>query len=419
MNRAPAIKIGVVGLGAVAQSVHLPLIRRRPELFTLTAIIDISSSLLNAVGDVFGVPREGRFQSVESLLDESGVDAILICSGGSHERIVTAALERGIAVLCEKPLAFTHAELQSIRPLLSGAQTPRLMVGYMKQYDPAVTRLTELLEETDDVRTVDVTVLHPTGQSQLDFAHLIPAGPDIEPSVIEEFRAEDRRLQGIALGDGDDQLWRVYAGCLMSSLSHDMSVLRRLFGSVPDVEYADIWRQRSARQQRETGRDAGGLGNWPPSIRVAGSLSGETRFLMNWHYLHDYPAYRETVHAVHGAGSFELAFPSPYLLHTPTVLTRYASNGAAEARTEFRRIAEAFELQLEAFAEMITEGREPLTGVDGAQQDVLTSQAIIASYALRTGHPVGGEIGRVTGTPLADRPDPKSEIHAGAGTTTR
>src|SRR5690606_19360602 len=110
-----------------------------------------------------------------------------------------------------------------------------------------------------------------------------------------------------------------------------------------------------------------------------------TRFALDWHYLHDYPAYRETIRFIYGQGSIELTFPSPYLLHAPTVLTTYSTAGEAEARTELRSISEAFEIQLEAFVAMFHEGTAPLTDLSGAEEDVVTSQAIIASFAKRKG----------------------------------
>jgi myo-inositol 2-dehydrogenase/D-chiro-inositol 1-dehydrogenase len=379
------LKIAVVGLGAVAQSVHLPLIRRRPDLFELVAITDLSTSLTAKVGEAFGVAAEGQFADFDQLLQHPNLDAVLVCSGGSHEGIVVAALNRGLAVLCEKPLAFTLSEIAAIRAALPTSGPPRLMVGYMKQYDPAVARAAEILSTIDDIRTIDVTVLHPTGRSQLEFAHVLAGNGDVDAATLSHLQAEDNRLRTIALGAetgaAADALWRVYAGCLMSSLSHDMSVIRRLTGGVESVDFVDIWRQRSTTQVRETGRDTAALGEWPPSIRVAGRLEGESRFVLDWHYLPDYPAYRETVRIVHGAGSLELEFPSPYLLNAPTTLTTFALTGDAEARTVFRSIDEAFELELEEFANMVNRGTQPLTGIDGAENDIKTSQMIVARFA--------------------------------------
>lgn len=51
------IRVGVVGLGAVAQSVHLPLIARRWDLFELTAVADLSPSLVAEIGAQYGVPE--------------------------------------------------------------------------------------------------------------------------------------------------------------------------------------------------------------------------------------------------------------------------------------------------------------------------------------------------------------------------
>lgn len=383
------LRIVVVGLGAVAQSVHLPLIGRRPDLFTLAGVVDVSPGLTDAIGARYGIPVEGRGTDLGTVLDSVAPDALLIAAGGSHRAATVAGLERGLAVLCEKPLAFTRAELDSIAAVLPGGE--RLMVGYMKQYDPAVERAREILAEVDDVRTVDIDVLHPTGYSQLEFAHVLPAA-DVPEGLRAGFRAEDDRLRNEALGDAEDPLWRLYSGTLLSSLAHDLSILRYLTGPPATVELVDLWRRASASQVHETGRDTPALGVHPPSVRVAGRLGDDSRYLLNWHYLPDYPAYRETVRIVWGAGSLELAFPSPYLLHAPTVLTLYRGSGDDAERLEFRSIAEAFERQLEAFADMAENGTPPRTGFDGAADDVRVSQEIVRRYLASTGEPAGGEL---------------------------
>lgn len=387
------IRIAVIGLGAVAQSVHLPLLRRHPEVFEIAAVADISPSLTGSVAEQFGIPADRRFTAAAELLDQVVCDALLIASGGSHAPIVVDALARDIAVLCEKPLGITHAELDLIAEMLP-ADRPRLMVGYMKQYDPATTTARRLLGDVRGIRSVDVRVLHPTGASQLQFANLRTGAGDVPAEVRHAAREADRALWDTAFGagTGDEDLWRTYAGCLMSSLSHDMSVLRYLLDPDLSVDFADIWRPAPVEHRRPTGRDAGGLGAVPPSIRAVGTLADDARFTLDWHYLNDYPAYRETVTIIHSAGSIELAFPSPYLLHAPTVLTTIDSAGEAEARTEFRSIGESFEIQLLAFADMVREGTPPQTGLAGARADVRTSQEIVRCYAERAGIRLRGEI---------------------------
>lgn len=393
------VRLGVVGLGAVAQAVHLPLVARRPELFRLAGIADLSLGLCDLMGERYNVPRSRRFGSLEELLAAGGLDAIMILARGSHATQVAAAAGSGLPVFCEKPLAYTIAEADDLISLGPGAP---VLVGYMKQYDPAVAAARSVLAGIDDVRSVDVTVLHPTGASQLAFAHVVPPPAPLPAWAEQEADAEDRLLAVAALGVGyDESLWRAYRGALVSSLAHDLSVLRSLRQRPLGVEHADIWRQAAAFQGRDPGRDRRSFGDHPPSIQATGRLGGGGRYTLAWHYLPDFPAYRETVRVVHGRGSVELVFPSPYLLHAPTELRVTSLDGGAERISLSRSVEEAFESQLKAFARLVSDGIEPYSGLAEGREDIGFCQSIVAAFAERTGTPVGGEIGSLTSRTLA------------------
>lgn len=389
----PRIRLGILGMGSVAQAVHLPLLARRADLFEVAAICDVAESVVHAMGDRHGIARERRFTDYDAMLAAGGIDAVLLLQRGSHARTVLAAWDHGLAVLSEKPLAYTTAEIDDLAACQPDLGHPAILVGYMKQYDSAVEAAVEVVAEVDDVRSVEVTVLHPPGGTQLEFVHVVgPAGP-LPADATGAFDAEDVRLRVMALGDVDDDLWRAYRGSLVHSLAHDLSVMRSL-GTIPaSVEHADIWRQSSAHQIRPTGRDTGSFGPVPPSISATGALEAGGRFRLAWHYLPDFPAYRETVRLIHGAGTVELVFPSPYLMHAPTELTVSSLDGDAERRVLRRSGSEAFERQLEAFAAMIHDGVPPRSGLDGGRADVRDCQRIIAAYAQRRGIAVGGEVG--------------------------
>ena len=393
------VRLGVLGLGAVAQAVHLPLAARRPELFRLAAIADLSRGLCDLLGERYNVPPSRRFGSLEELLAAGGLDAVMILARGSHARQVAAAAAAGLPVLCEKPLAYTMAEADD---LIARGAAPTVLLGYMKQYDPAVAAARAALAGIDDVRSVDVAVLHPTGASQLALARVVPPPAPLPARAQQEADEEDRLLGSAALGEGyDEQLWRAYRGALVSSLAHDLSVLRSLRQRPLDVEFADIWRQVSAPGGRDPGRDRRSFGDQPPSIQAGGRLAGGGRYTLAWHYLPDFPAYRETVRVVHGRGSVELVFPSPYLLHAPTELRITSLDGAAE-RIDYRRSTEeAFEVQLEAFARLVRDGARPYSGLAEGRADIGWCQSIVAAFAERAGVPVGGEIGSLTSRALA------------------
>ena len=388
------IRLGVLGLGAVAQAVHLPLAARRPELFRLAAIADLSPGLCDLMGDRYNVPPPRRFGSLGELLAAGGLDAVMILARGSHAGQVAAVAGAGLPVLCEKPLAYTMAEADDLIGRWPGAA---VLLGYMKQYDPAVISAREVLAGIDDVRSVDVTILHPPGASQFAVARVVPAPGPLSAQAMAEADAEDRRLGAIALGEGyDESLWRAYRGALVSSLAHALSVMRSLRQRPLDAEHADIWRQASAFQRRDAGRDRRSFGDHPPSIQATGRLAGGGRYTLAWHYLPDFPAYRETVRVVHGRGSVELVFPSPYLMHAPTELRVTWLDGEAERTDLSRSTEEAFESQLEAFARMVTDGAEPYSGLAEGRADIGLCQSVVAAFAERAGVPVGGEIGSLT-----------------------
>ncbi|BCB83651.1 hypothetical protein [Phytohabitans suffuscus] len=122
---------------------------------------------------------------------------------------------------------------------------------------------------------------------------------------------------------------------------------------------------------------------------------GGGRFSLAWHYLPDFPAYREAVRVVHGAGTVALVFPPPYPLPAPIASAVTTLDGDAERWVVRRSTTEAFETRLEAFHAMVREGTEPRSGLPAGRADILDCQRILAALAGRTGAVVGGEVGKL------------------------
>ncbi|GGS55720.1 hypothetical protein GCM10010156_12790 [Planobispora rosea] len=358
MQLTPAgpVDVAVAGLGVAAQVMYLPLLARRPELFRVTAVCDLDPGRAGLAARRTGARP---FSDPYAMLGHGGFDALIVLTAGTHGEIVSAALAAGYAVLCEKPLAYSRAEVSALQ------NEDRLMVGYMKQYDPAVRRAAALLGG-HAIRHLDVTVLHPAGEAQLAFARVPPSRPS--PQALEPWLDADERALDTALGPAAPAAWRsLYANVVLGSLCHDLALMRTFSGPPATVEHAAVW-------------DG-------PSVEVAGALE-HGRYGLRWHYLPGHPAYRETVTVHHEDGSLELVFPSPYLMNAPTVLTATSLSGTTEVRAAHRDVTEAFELQLEAFHALVTEDTPPLTGLAGAVADIVTAQRIIAAAA---GDAIGGE----------------------------
>jgi myo-inositol 2-dehydrogenase / D-chiro-inositol 1-dehydrogenase len=370
------IRVGVAGLGAVAQSVHLPLLARRWDLFETVAVCELSPSLRDDIGEQYGVPLAQRYPDVEHLLAGAELDGVVLLTSGSHGSAALSAIRGRVPVFCEKPLAYTVAEADQLAAAAAGTHRPPLLLAYMKERDDAVSRLGDLLGGVEDVRAVEVRVLHPTGASQLEHANLRPAPADVPPAVLDPLREREEVLLDAALGPGTPARFRaLYGSVVVSSLIHDISLLRLLFGGLQEVDDVRVWPD----------------GVFPPSIEVSGALAGGARARLGWHYLPDYPAYRETVAVHHARGSLEVTFATPYLLNAPTVLEVVESAAGSEVRSAYRSKGESFENELVEFHRMVTEARPPASGIAEGRSDILTSQRIMRRYADQNGIDIGGE----------------------------
>jgi myo-inositol 2-dehydrogenase / D-chiro-inositol 1-dehydrogenase len=362
--------VGVVGLGAVAQAVHLPLLAKHPDRFRIDALCDLSAGTRDALGARYGVSAERRFERAEDLLQAEGLDAVAILTSGSHGSLAADAARAGLAVFCEKPLAYTLAEIDEL-----AACDPRLLLGYMKLYDPAVERAMEVLAGRPEPRSVDVTVLHPPSAPQLAHAGLLPAPADIAQGAIDRVLGDEAAVTEQALGAVPSWVAHVYSEVLLGSIVHDLAVVRALVGGPLQVDDADVW----------PSEDAEG------SVSLLGRLPSGARVSIRWHYLEGYPAYREEVRVHDEQGSVELVFPAPYLLHAPTVLTVVDADSGAERSTQTRSTAEAFERQWLAFEALVREGAQPRAAIDEGREDLIVCQAAARVLAARHDTEIGGE----------------------------
>jgi myo-inositol 2-dehydrogenase / D-chiro-inositol 1-dehydrogenase len=360
------LRVGILGLGAVAQAVHLPLLAKHRALFRPAALCDLSALTCECVAGRVGFDDVRLFTSAEDLLALGGLDAVAILTSGSHGGLAAAAARAGLATFCEKPLAYTLAEADELAALEA-----RLMLGYMKLHDPAVERARELLSARPAPRAVEVTVLHPPDAPQLAHAALSPRPTDLDEAVVDELRVAERVAVERALGTVPDEIAQLYTGAILGSIVHDLAVIRYLVGGPLTLDVADAWEH---------------------SVVLDGCLPGGARVSIRWHYLERYPAYREEVRVHDEAGTVALTFPSPYLLHAPTVLTVIDGDGQGERRSESRWTAEAFERQWLAFADFARGvGARPRAGIAEGREDIVACQAATALLAARKGVTVGGE----------------------------
>src|SRR5204863_8078312 len=110
-----------------------------------------------------------------------------------------AALEAGLHVMCEKPLALTVGGCDRIAAARD--RSGRIVqVAYMKRYDPAYRRALDLLPgRIEDVRLISVEVNDPDHEPFV--AHLPMTWPNDLPATLrEEARTQSAAQLGEAAG---------------------------------------------------------------------------------------------------------------------------------------------------------------------------------------------------------------------------
>src|SRR5580704_10824805 len=96
----------LIGCGFIAENGHLPAYRQHTESFEIVAVADANGARRARAHEL--VPLAQIHESAEAMLATPGLDFVDICVPPSeHARFAHLAFDRGLHVLCEKPLATT------------------------------------------------------------------------------------------------------------------------------------------------------------------------------------------------------------------------------------------------------------------------------------------------------------------------
>jgi predicted dehydrogenase len=137
------VKVGVVGVGWIAQVVHLPILTKLPDA-EVVAVCDRDRSRARLVAEKFAIKR--LYTDIHQMLESEDLSAIVVCTTtDAHKEIALAALKAQKDVLVEKPIARRHAEAVEIAA--AAAQSKRkLMVGMNHRFRPDTMLLKSFLE---------------------------------------------------------------------------------------------------------------------------------------------------------------------------------------------------------------------------------------------------------------------------------
>jgi predicted dehydrogenase len=357
------IRIGVIGCGQIAQIMHLPHLRELHERFELAAVCDVSPGVLRHVGELHGVGA--RFADYRELL-AAPLDAVLVASPDSHGQVVVDALRAGKHVLSEKPLCYTLREADEVIAARRAAGTV-CMVAYMKRFDPAVRHALPRIRAMRDLQAIHVTILHPPEAAQTAH-HDVRRFADVPEAARRRLRADQDRLMREAVGDFTAAERFLFTDSLISTLVHDVNLLRGLSGDPEDVLFTDAWAEAQSLVS---------VLRFPAGVRAVLAL----------HFLRDLDRYEERVAYYAPAERISLVFPSPFFRNVPTELVLEGTADGYPYRTSVTAsMREAFKEELLHFADCVETGRIPLTTPEEAREDVSLLHRMFRALP----RPVGG-----------------------------
>jgi D-apiose dehydrogenase len=196
------LRVGIIGAGMISRH-HLIGWSRLGDDVRVVAVCDPDLARANQRAEEFGIAAVAGH--AEAMLDEHALDVLdIISPRETHARYVELAADRGIDVLCQKPLTPTLAEAATLIRRVNGRI--RLMVHENWRFRPWYRELSEWLRAGD--------LGHPlyAGMTMLS-SGLLPDRAGQRPALMRQpFMAHEARLM------------------LTEVLIHHLDVLRWLMG---------------------------------------------------------------------------------------------------------------------------------------------------------------------------------------------
>lgn len=308
------LHFGIIGAGRIGRVHAETLAFRLPEAEIL-AIADVNREAAQALAAHCGISRAAA--SVEEILSEPKIDAVLICSStDTHADLIIAAARAGKHIFCEKPIAFSLAKIDAALEAVKAAGV-QLQIGFNRRFDANFARVRQAVV-SGEIGTPNLL-------------HIISRDP--APPPLDYVRSS--------------------GGIFLDMTIHDFDMARFLLGD----EVEEIYTAAGVMVDAEIGK-AGDLDTALLVLRFRGGAIGTIDNSRRAVY-----GYDQRVEILGSAGKIatENRYPNQAVVSSAkSVYTDLPLNFFME------RYTESFALELKTFTQAILEQRPtPVTGADG------------------------------------------------------
>ena len=374
------LNIAVIGAGTMAQAVHLPVLRRRWDRFTVTALVEHSPRRRRESSEVWGVTEEKRYESIADLITavrakDVAVDAALLSTDGLHVSDLLQLMRRGIPVLVEPPLGFSAEEIAEVADFERMTGRRLVMMAYPQQYDESVIALGDRIA-AKDVRMIDHEVLMPASQPLFGWAHVTTSAYDLPTEVRSERRKSLQAAVEAGAGEGATQRDRdLYVKGLLTGVAHQAAVVERAYGPLSKVVAVRHWPK----------------GVIPGSIEILAELENGAPVRLVWHYLPFAPEYSERVEVLSARKRVDVTLPAPSLGDRRSAISLREKSAGAVTTTSTTATMGAAEAMWEAFHAFVDRGAKPIMGAEEARLQVIMMRDVLASIVEADGRTLDPE----------------------------
>ncbi len=146
MTATKTFSFAVVGAGGIAGT-HASAARDTEGEVAISHAVDANPDAARTFADTHGSTALDSFEDLLKAIDAgTGPDALLVCTPPSARLgIVTAAVERKLPVLVEKPLAQDVETATKLQHLYARNQDVPMAIAYCHRFAPPIVKLKELV----------------------------------------------------------------------------------------------------------------------------------------------------------------------------------------------------------------------------------------------------------------------------------
>lgn len=350
------LNVGLIGLGEVAQIIHLPVLELYPDRFRVRALCDISKKTLEAIGQKYNV--DNLYEDASELVKQPDLDVVFVLNSDEyHAECAVAAANAGKHVLIEKPMCLTESEADAIIEAKNRNQV-RVMVGYMRRYAAPFVQAVQAIKETGAIQYARVRDIIGPNSSFIEPVSRVLRFGDIPEPLAADRRRRAEALMREALGEGADaetvRLYRMLCGLSC----HDLSAMREALGMPRGVIGANISR------------------NGAFFLNVIFDYDG---FTVTFETGIDKQGRFDCHLEVYGSDtSIKVEYDTPYIRHLPVKLHIAKTDGERYDRIESRpTFKDPYRFQLEHLYNCIVRDIEPKTSPEDFKEDLTVFRMIV------------------------------------------